>query len=99
MEGARSPAAIPGQWSPCISRWESPSPIPVILLVRINPDDPGPRATGPAVRCTEVVLARDGVEALDYLFGSGDHATETRRSCRSCPPDLEIPQKSGGLKC
>ncbi len=48
----------------------------VILLVEDNPDDE--LLTLRALKKTgvqnEVVVARDGVEALDYLFASGPHA-------------------------
>ncbi|MCL6639978.1 MAG: response regulator [Candidatus Rokubacteria bacterium] len=49
---------------------------PVILLVEDNPDDEALtlRALRAAGVRYEVVVARDGVEALDYLFGTGRHA-------------------------
>ncbi|MGL5065138.1 MAG: response regulator, partial [Microcoleus sp.] len=50
--------------------------IKVILLVEDNPDD-----EALAIRAlkrhhigNEIVVARDGVEALDYLFGTGIYA-------------------------
>jgi two-component system response regulator len=48
----------------------------VILLVEDNPDDEALtlRALRAAGVRNEVVVARDGVEALDYLFGTGRHA-------------------------
>ncbi len=48
----------------------------VILLVEDNPTDE--KLTVRAFRkcgvSNEIVVARDGVEALDYLFGTGPHA-------------------------
>jgi two-component system response regulator len=47
-----------------------------ILLVEDNPDDAvlTTRALRQSNLDNTVVLARDGVEALDYLFGTGSHA-------------------------
>ncbi len=47
-----------------------------ILLVEDNPDDEALtlRALQKNAVQNEVVVARDGVEALDYLFGTGSHA-------------------------
>jgi two-component system, response regulator len=48
----------------------------IVLLVEDNPDDE--ELTLEAFRrnqvTNEIVVARDGVEALDYLFGTGTHA-------------------------
>jgi CheY-like chemotaxis protein len=48
----------------------------VILLVEDNPRDEALtlRALKKSNIVNEVVVARDGVEALDYLFGTGTHA-------------------------
>ena len=48
----------------------------VILLVEDNPDDEALtlRALKKNNIKNEVVVARDGVVALDYLFGTGTHA-------------------------
>ncbi|MBD2164888.1 response regulator [Calothrix membranacea FACHB-236] len=48
----------------------------MILLVEDNPDDEALaiRALRRNHISNEIVVARDGVEALDYLFGTGVHA-------------------------
>ncbi|BAY98675.1 response regulator receiver protein [Tolypothrix tenuis PCC 7101] len=48
----------------------------MILLVEDNPDDEALaiRALRRNHISNEIVVARDGVEALDYLFGTGIHA-------------------------
>jgi two-component system response regulator len=52
---------------------EEPRPV---LLVEDNPDDQvlTVEALRAAGRTEEIVVVSDGVEALDYLFGSGRHA-------------------------
>ena len=47
-----------------------------ILLVEDNPDDEllTRRALKKSNVCNRVVVARDGAEALDYLFATGEHA-------------------------
>jgi two-component system response regulator len=69
-----------------------------ILLVEDNPDDVvlTLRALKQANILNEVLVARDGVEALDYLFGTGPHAG--RETC-ALPAvvllDLKLPKISG----
>jgi len=70
----------------------------IILLVEDNPDDE--ELTLIAFRkshiANEVVVARDGAEALDYLFGTGVHAT---RDMNIMPTvvllDLKLPKVDG----
>ena len=47
----------------------------IILLVEDNPDDEALtlRAFKKSNLGNEIVVARDGVEALEYLFGTGSH--------------------------
>ncbi len=69
-----------------------------ILLVEDNPDDEALtlRALKKNHIANEVVVVRDGVEALDYLFGTGDH---TGRDLTLSPQvvllDLNLPRLSG----
>ncbi|HJU84718.1 MAG TPA: response regulator [Holophagaceae bacterium] len=70
----------------------------VILLVEDNPDDQ--ELTLIAFRdshiANEVVLAKDGAEALDYLFGMGAHAGRDLRSMPSVVLlDLKLPKVDG----
>lgn len=70
----------------------------VILLVEDNPDDEA--LTLHALRTNniknEVIVARNGAEALDYLFGTGSHAG---RDTRDLPAvvllDLKLPKIDG----
>lgn len=70
----------------------------VILLVEDNPADVALmlRAFKQQHILNEVVVARDGVEALDYLFGTGTHAG---RDVRAWPElvllDLNLPKING----
>lgn len=70
----------------------------VILLVEDNPDDEllTLRALKKQNAPHEVVVARDGVEALDYLFATGSH---TDRDPRATPQlvllDLKLPKVDG----
>jgi two-component system response regulator len=70
----------------------------IILLVEDNPDDEA--LTLRALRnnniTNEVIVAHDGVEALDYLFGTGPHAA---RDTSVVPEvvllDLKLPKIDG----
>ena len=59
-----------------------------ILLVEDNPDDE--ELTLLSLRknnlAHDIVVVRDGVEAIEFLFGNGQYATATSPSahCRSC---------------
>ncbi len=69
-----------------------------ILLVEDNPDDAlmTRRALKKNHICNDVVLVRDGAEALDYLFGSGSYEG---RDHREMPQvillDLGLPKIDG----
>jgi len=70
----------------------------VILLVEDNPRDEALtlRALKKSNIVNEVVVARDGVEALDYLFGTG---TYSERDMTMMPQlvllDLKLPKVDG----
>jgi two-component system response regulator len=70
----------------------------IILLVEDNPDDEALtlRALRKGNIRNEVVVARDGAEALDYLFGTGAHAG---RDLSLLPQvvllDLKLPKVDG----
>lgn len=70
----------------------------VILLVEDNPDDEALtlRALQKNNIYNEVVVARDGVEALDYLFGTGIYAgRDTRIQPQIVLLDLKLPRVDG----
>jgi two-component system response regulator len=70
----------------------------IILLVEDNPDDEllALRALRKNGVANEVVVARDGVEALDYLFATGEYAG---RDIEDAPQlvllDLKLPKVDG----
>ncbi len=69
-----------------------------ILLVEDNPDDEALtlRAFGKNKIANPVVVARDGVEALDYLFGTGSHAgRDTSVMPAVILLDLKLPRIDG----
>jgi CheY-like chemotaxis protein len=70
----------------------------IILLVEDNPDDE--ELTIRALRkngiANELVVARDGVQALDYLFGRGDWAgRDTSVTPAVVLLDLKLPRVDG----
>ena len=70
----------------------------VILLVEDNPRDEALtlRALKKNNVVNEVVVARDGVEALDYLFGTGAHAgRDTADTPQLVLLDLKLPKVDG----
>ena len=69
-----------------------------ILLVEDNPDDEllTLRAFKKNNISNEVVVARDGVEALDYLFATGAHVgRDTADTPQVVLLDLKLPRMSG----
>jgi two-component system response regulator len=70
----------------------------VILLVEDNPDDEALtlRAFKKHHITNEVFVARDGVQAIDYLFGTGEHSA---RDAGALPQvvllDLKLPKVDG----
>ncbi len=70
----------------------------IILLVEDNADDEALtlRALKRHNIANEIVVAHDGVEALDYLFGTGIHAgRDTSRLPQVILLDLKLPRIDG----
>jgi len=70
----------------------------VILLVEDNPDDEALtlRALQKNKITNEVVVARDGVQALDYVFGTGAYAgRDTSVAPQIILLDLKLPKIDG----
>ena len=70
----------------------------MILLVEDNADDEEltTRALRQAKIANEIVVARDGAEALDFLFGEGAHAgRDVSRTPAVILLDLKLPKLSG----
>jgi len=69
----------------------------IILLVEDNPDDEALtlRALQKNNILNEVVVARDGAEALDYLLGHGTQAANARSVPTVILLDLKLPKIDG----
>ncbi len=70
----------------------------VIFLVEDNPDDEALtlRALKKSNLRNEVIVARDGVEALDYLFGTGSYeGRDTNLMPHLILLDLKLPKIDG----
>jgi two-component system response regulator len=76
---------------------EDPTRRRPILLVEDNPDDAALtlRALKKNNILNEVVVARDGVEALDYMFGTGTYADREAARPQVVLLDLKLPKIDG----
>ncbi len=71
---------------------------PIILLVEDNPDHEllAMRALSRNGIANDIVVARDGAEALDWLFGTGEHAErDTFAQPQVILLDLKLPKVDG----
>lgn len=69
-----------------------------ILLIEDNPDDEAlmTRALSKNKIANEIIIARDGIEALDYLFGMGKFAgRSTNEQPQIVLLDLKLPKIDG----
>jgi CheY-like chemotaxis protein len=68
-----------------------------ILLVEDNPDDVVLTMTALQENniLNKVAVAKDGVEALDYLFCEGEYATRARGNPQMVLLDLKLPKIDG----
>lgn len=68
-----------------------------ILLVEDNPDDEALalRAFAKLNISNKIIVARDGVEALDYLFGTGIYANTAPKLPAVILLDLKLPKIDG----
>lgn len=69
-----------------------------ILLVEDNPDDQqlALRAFRQSKLSNEIIVANDGVEALDYLFGTGAYLADKPPTLPAVVLlDLKLPKKDG----
>jgi two-component system response regulator len=72
--------------------------IPKVLLVEDNPDDEALtiRAFRKSNLQNDIIVARDGVEALDYLFGEGRYSgRDPKDTPHMILLDLKLPKLDG----